>query len=93
MTLIRNLDNFYWVLYPWLFHPASRILYTAGILITVLLRYSALLLYTETSVARSLDRYVAVFHPYRVYQLAGWARTLVRGPKGPPNNIRERGRK
>ena len=62
----KNLMNLYLILFPQLFHPWKQILQTSTIILTVIF---------------SMDRYVALFHPYMVYSVEGWVSTLLRGPK------------
>ena len=62
----RNLLNFYLVLYPFLFHPGKQILQTSMIILTVIF---------------SLDRYIAIFHPYKIYSVNSVLATILRGPK------------
>ena len=62
----RNLMNFFLILFPSLFHPCKQILQTSTIILTVIF---------------SLDRYIALFHPYMIYSVNGCMSTLLRGPK------------
>ena len=58
--------NLFNILFPYLLHPWKHILQTSTIIITVIF---------------SLDRYIALFHPYLVYSKEGWMSALLRGPK------------
>lgn len=63
---LRGLDTFYSVFYPRFFHPWPQVFQTAMVLLTVIF---------------SLDRYIAVFHPYLVYTGQGCFAAFIRGPK------------
>ena len=50
-----NIRNLHYALYPHFYHPFLEIILMAIVILTVIL---------------SIDRYVAVFYPFRIYRLS-----------------------
>ena len=86
----EGLDTFYWTYFPYFFHPLPQVFQTAMVILTVIFRWESS---TSCSMLPSMDRYIAVFHPYLVYmgqvrapeEFPPWSQgclnTLLRGPK------------
>ena len=74
----EGVDTFYWTYFPHFFHPLPQVFQTAMVILTVIFRWDSSI---SGLLLPSMDRYIAVFHPYLVYMGQGCLNTLLRGPK------------